>query len=367
MSRATELTEQLRRTGHRPAGSDAERRAAIWAAAQISVDPRREAVLETFWGRPNWALAQSWHIALAVAGGLLSSTQASAGAAVIFVALLCVTGDWLTCVSPGRWLTHEQASQNVVSRSPREQRVRLIITAPLDSARTELDGLTPLAGWLFWIAALMVWLLITALARIEGRASTALAVLQLIPTVALVGAGAWLWLARRPGDNAAGVGAALALTRLLDAAPPANLAVDLVLTGAGTGDGLGLRRYLRRRRDELTVTNTVVIGTGAGPGAFYLRADGPLLPLRFFAPLQELAHRSAMLSPASARGCSAALPARLAHLPALSIGGDPDRVVEAGLELVDAIDAYVGALAPPPMAGGRQGSLNPRLRWVRRA
>ena len=346
MSRATELTEQLTMFGPRPAGSDAERRAARWATQQIGADPRRDAELETFWTRPNWALAQTWHLVLALGGSLLSTTQPTAGAAVILVALLCLLGDWTWGHSPGRWLTREHASQNVVSTSARERRVRLILTANLDTGAPDPDGATPGVGWLFWDAALIVWVLITALARVEGGRSTLLAILQLVPTVALILAGAWLLLARRPSDNAAGVGTALALTRLLDAAPPANLAVDLVITGAGAGYGLGLRRYLRRRRATLGVTNTVVLGLQSGSGAFYLSSDGPLLPTSFFAPLQALARETGMLSATSAHGCSPALPARMRRLPALSIGGDPDRVVAAGLELVDAIDAYVGGLAP---------------------
>jgi hypothetical protein len=361
MARATELTERLRAFGPRRAGGDPERRAAVWAAEQITADPRRQAVVETFWARPNWIGAQVWHIALAVAGSLLATTQAKAGAAVILVALLCLIGDWLTCRSPGRWLTREHASQNVVSTSPRERRVRLIITASLDTARLEPDHRRAAPGWLFWIAGLIVWVLITALVRVEhSRASDLLAVLQLIPTVGLLAGGAWLLLARQPGDDAEGVGAALALIRLLDAAPPAHLAVDLVITGSASGYGQGLRHYLRTRRPSLNVLNTVVLGLAPGPGAYYLTADGPLVPLSFFAPLATLARQTGLLSADSARGCSPALPARLRGLPALTIGGEPERVVAAGLELVDGIDAYVGGLVP-------QTSRNRRRRWFRRA
>jgi hypothetical protein len=360
VSRATELTEHLRQFGARPAGSDAERRAALWVAGQIRADPRRRAELETFWSRSNWAGAQSWHIALAVAGSLAATTRARVGAAVIFAALLFLICDWLTCRSPGRWLTREHASQNVVSASPREHRVRLILTANLDTGRLDPDHRGGAPGWLFWVTAAMLWVLITALVRVQGSRSTLLAVLQLIPTVALLGAGAWLLLARRPGDDGPGVAAALALVRLLDAAAPAHLAVDLVITGAGAGYGHGLRQYLRRRRRTLAITNTVVLGIAASSGAYYLTGDGPLIPMGFFGPLQTLARRTRLLAPRSARGCSPALPARLRHLPALTIGGTPDRVLAAGLELVDAIDAYVGGLAP-------QASPNRRPRTFRRA
>jgi hypothetical protein len=340
MSRATELTEQLNAFGPRPGGRDAERRAAAWVAGQLSLDPRRRATVERFWCRPNWAGAQAWHVALAVAGSLVATTQAKLGGALLLVALLAILLDWYTCVSPGRLLTRERASQNVVSTSERAQRVRLIITAPLDTGRLDPDNDRGIPGWLFGICLLCVWALIVALVRVEGGRSTLVAVL-------------------RPGDDAPGVAAALALTRLLDAAPPANLGVDLVLTGVGSGYGLGLRRYVRARRRTLKVTDTVVLGIGAGTGGYYQLSDGPLLPLSYFGELRRLAAGTGLLSPRSGRGCSPALPARLAQLPALGIGGEPDAVVAAALELVDRIDAYVGGLVP-------QTSHNPRPRWLRR-
>jgi hypothetical protein len=359
MSRATELTEQLHAFGPRPAGRDAERRAAGWAARQLGTDPRRHAELETFWCRPNWAGAQAWHVTLAFAASLLATTQAKLGGALLLVALGAILLDWYTCRSPGRLLTRERASQNVVSPSPRPPRVRLILTAPLDTGTLDPDNPRGIPGWLFWICLLCAWALIVALVRLEGGRSILVAVLQLIPTVGLIGALIWLLGGRHPSDHAAGVGAVLALTRLLDAAPPANLGVDVVLTGVGSGYGLGLRRYLRARRRRLTVTNTVVLGIGAGTGGYYLIADGPLLPTGFFAELRRLAAATGQLEPRSGRGCSPALPARLRGLPAITIGGDPDRVVEAALALVDAVDAYVGGLVP-------QTSQNRQTRWFRR-
>jgi hypothetical protein len=260
----------------------------------------------------------------------------------------------------------------VVSISPRPQRVRLILTAPLDSGRLAPDNDRGIPGWLFWICLLCAWALILALVRDEGGRSVLVAVLQLIPTVALIGALIWLVDGRHPADDAPGVGAALALTRLLDAAPPANLGVDLVLTGVGSGHGLGLRRYLRAQRHRLGVTNTVVLGIGAGAGGYYLLSDGPLLPVGFFAELRRLAAATGLLTPRSARGCSPALPARLRGLPAITIGGDPDRVVEAGLALVDAVDAYVGGLALVDAVDADVGGLVPQTsqnrqtRWFRR-
>src|SRR5205807_5403029 len=88
----------------RGAGTDAERRAALWLQAEIgSAD--RQARLEPFWCRPNWALAHSWHIALALAGSLVSVSSPRVGGALLLVALLSVIADGAIGISPGRRLT----------------------------------------------------------------------------------------------------------------------------------------------------------------------------------------------------------------------------------------------------------------------
>ena len=71
--------------------------------------------MQTFWSRPNWALAHAWHVALAVAGSLVAVASPLAGGALILLALISIAVDALTGLSPGRRLTREHASQNVVS------------------------------------------------------------------------------------------------------------------------------------------------------------------------------------------------------------------------------------------------------------
>ena len=352
MSRASELTEELHRRGPRPAGSDAERRAAAWAAAAVSADPRRQVRTDTLWLRPGWRTAQLLHIILAVVGSLLSTTQAALGAILLALALAGMVADWRLCLSPGRLLTRERATQNVVSVSSRTPRVRLVLTANLDTGRRHPGPDGQLPGWLFGVLLATAWLLITAVARLEGSHSLAVAVLQLIPTVALILAAAGLALLSAPADNAGGVAAVLALVRLLDAAPPAHLGVDVVLTGAGAGDGQGLRRFLRAERRTRRAPDTVVLGLSAEPGApaQFLLSDGPLVPLGYFGPLRRLAADTGLVSPATSRGLTPALPARLRRLPALGLRGAPDGLVHAALELVDRIDAYVGEMD----ARGRQ-------------
>ncbi len=62
------------------------------------------------------------------------------------------------------------------------------------------------------------------------------------------------------GDDATGGDNAIALSRALAAEPPRNLTVELVLQGAGEDEQIGLRRYLRSRKEELRRAHRVVLG-----------------------------------------------------------------------------------------------------------
>jgi hypothetical protein len=404
--RATETASRLERYAGRGAGTDAERRAAGWLAGELGGDGR-EVVVETFWCRPSWALAQAWHVALALAGSLVSVASPRLGGALLLAALVFVVLDALSGTSPGRRLTPARASQNVVAITPRApaidptadplaERTRLIVTANYDAGRAGLAyrdpfrrasaalrraslGLAP--GWLGWLSIAIAWELAIVILRLQGNHSHVLGVVQLPPTVALVLCLALLlelatadW-SPAAGDNGTGVAAALALARALDAAPPRHLDVEVVLEGAGEGGRIGLRRYLRARRRERTPANTVVVGIAACSGGTprWWGSDGPLLALRYARRLRQLAQAVAAdephlgAAPHRGRGATPALPARMAGLPAITIGcldrrglvprshqrtdlaaaieaGAIDRAVALGLLLIDAIDA---ALAEP--------------------
>ena len=238
----------------RGAGSNSERRAARWLAAQLE-DSGREVTIEPFWCRPNWALAQSWHILLGLIGSLLSVHSPALGAGLVLLALLSLIADALFGYSPGRRLTLERASQNVVARAHShgpQQAATLIITAGYDAGRMGLAYRDPLRttgarlatltgnrlpGWLGWLALVLGWLEGVALARLGGSSGTAISVAQLIPTVVLVLALAMLLdigsadFGPAAGDNASGVAVAAALARALAAAPPRHAAIELVLSG----------------------------------------------------------------------------------------------------------------------------------------
>jgi ABC-type proline/glycine betaine transport system permease subunit len=370
----------LARFERRGAGTDSERRAATWLVGEVETKSRAAAI-EPFWCRPNWALAHAWHVALGVAGSLVTEAEAHVGGALILLALLSLIADAVTGVSLGRRLTREHASQNVVSESVSNANVHLIVTANYDAGRSGLVSRGRLRaaaaaaadttnrwgpGWLGWLALALAWALTTAILRLEGHRGTVIGIAQLIPTVGLVAAFALLVeqasaaFGGTENDNSSGVAAAIALAKALDAAPPRHLNVDLVLQGAGDGGGIGLRRYLRRRGRERTAPNTVVLGIApcAHGHPLWFQSDGALVPMSYFRALRQLCESLAREDPGlrahprRSRGQTPALAARERRLPAIALGATGngsdavDLVVEFGLLLVEAIDAYVATRTP---------------------
>ena len=143
--RAADTATALASFEGRGAGTDVERRAAQWLAGQLEA-AGRSVRIESFWCRPNWALAHSWHVLLALVGSLVSVSSPRIGGALVLAALISVIADERLGVSPGRRLTLEHASQNVVSEAPvrapgadqegQEPGVHLIITANYDAGRS---------------------------------------------------------------------------------------------------------------------------------------------------------------------------------------------------------------------------------------
>lgn len=377
--RPTETITELASFEQRGAGTDAERRAADWLATEVETKTR-PARVEPFWCRPNWALAHAWHAALGLAGSLVAESSPRVGGVLIGVALLSLIADAVTGMSLGRRLTREHASQNVVSEVAPIADVHLIVTANYDAGRrgllrrgrlgrartSALDTLGRwMPGWLGWLAIALVWVLVMAILRLEGHRGTVIGIAQLIPTVGLVLALALLLeqASARFSDtgrgNASGVAAALALVKALDTGPPGHLTVDLVLAGAGDGDGIGLRQFLRSRRVERTAPNTVVLGIAPCPSGapIWIESDGAFVPFAYFRELRRLCEEIASEDPGlraqgvRGRGSTPALPARERRLPAIAVGaagaGEEavDLVVEFGLLLVEEIDAYVGRRA----------------------
>jgi hypothetical protein len=396
--RATETAARLAGFERRGPGTDAERRAARWLAEQLT-SAGRDARIEPFWCRPNWALAHVWHLIMAIGGSLLAIPSPWLGVALIAIALLSLVADELFGLSLGRRLTPERASQNVVAPDPRAhadapERVHMILTANYDAGPTglayrpllrcttarltnSLRGFT--LGWLGWTAIAIVWLLGTATLRVAGSLSShTVGAIQVAPTVGLLIALAFLidLAVANPGpaanDNASGTALTLELSSALNATPPPGIAVDVLLQGAGEGGGIGLRRYLRAHRADIRPTDTVVLGLAASGDGHprYWQSDGRLTPVRYASALRELAAQVAAAEPHlhathhRVRGAAPAYLARARRLPAISIGCldrggiaprshqpsdradqlDPDaleRQLRFGLLLADAIGSFV--------------------------
>jgi hypothetical protein len=368
--RAHEIAAQLEGFTGRGPGTDAERRAANWLARELA-SAGTDVRIDPFWCRPNWALAHAWHVALVIAGSLVSVSHPRPGLILLIVALVSIVSDALFGVSLGRRITPERASQNVVARpraSAPAKSLRLVIAANYDAGRTGLvyrarlrraasalrsaaRGVTP--GWLGWIALATVWLIVVAVLRTKHHhPATIVGITQFVPTALLVIAFAALIelggaeYGPAANDNASGAGVAASLARALAAAPPGQMDVELVLAGAGEAGGAGLRRYLRRGatdtshgaearwrgiprrirgRPELDRTNAAVLAFAAsGAGQLhYWTSDGSLLPLRYSKRFRQLCAELApevAARPHAGRGTSPAQPARLRGIPAITLG-----------------------------------------------
>jgi hypothetical protein len=347
---AAETASDLGRFTGRRGGSDAERRAALWLSDRLR-SQGRAATIETFWCRPNWALAHAWHAILGVGASVLIVSQPRIGGVLALVTVASIALDAATGHSLGRRLTPERASQDVVALDPTgaPDAARLIVTANYDAGRAGLvyrpgprglaatlrragvaGRLTP--GWLGWLTIALLWLVLIAIARNGGSSGTAIDVLQLVTSLGLlVAAVALLELslsATSPGasDNAAGVAVALAAIAALDARGDGSAAVDLVLQGASDGDPAGRRRQLSpggAARGRPIVLGIAASGSGSPR---WWRSDGPLWPLGYDRRLCELAADACQTADGHrGRGATPALSARAAGLRAIAIGCLDDR------------------------------------------
>ncbi|HEV2075596.1 MAG TPA: M28 family peptidase [Thermoleophilaceae bacterium] len=284
----------------RVAGSDAERRAAEHLARRLRA-LGREAEIEPTSVWPRYALTHAIHALLAVVGSLVSVASPLAGLAVLALAAVSTLGDLTGTVFLVRRLTGRRASQNVTSPEDGGKPGTLILVAHYDAARggslfaprvaERRASLArrlriPLApGGLFLIAIVAV--LACAVLRLLGIDSTAVAVAQFVPTVALVlSIPLLLDLQLSPptpgaADNASGVATVL---RLAERCGGELEAFDLwvVLTGAQEPGSVGMREWLRAHRRELPRGATVVVNLdrAATGTARYAAREGPVVPVR---------------------------------------------------------------------------------------
>jgi hypothetical protein len=280
-----ETVEELCSFEGRLAGTDAERRAANRLAERLrSLGRRAEA--EPAYVHPQAPLVWAAHCALGFAGSLAAVAEPAAGFAVVLLAATSLYLDLNARFYLLRHLFFRRASQNVVSPgSNPDAPARLMLVAHYDAGRSglmfspkqaaRLQRLSSLIGLpharlMFWSLAILLPMLG---ARMAGVNSDAVAIAQLLPTLALLVAIFLLvdvQLSRVvPGanDNASGVAVALGLAARLREEPAANLDVSVVLTGAEECGGEGMRAFIRSRRKSFDPASTYVVAidsVGAG-------------------------------------------------------------------------------------------------------
>jgi hypothetical protein len=267
----------------RLAGTDAERRAATWLASRLRESGRR-AEIEPIYVHPRYGLVHAAHCALGLAGSLLATIEPAVGFAVVLATALSMYLDLNYRAYLVRRLFFRRASQNVVSSGKRSHApARVLLCAHYDAGRTgaafnprrvaraaRLAARLPVPigpfRILFWSLALLLPIIG---ARMAGYDSVLISLLQLPPTLVLmVGVFAHTDIelsevAPGANDNGSGVATVLSLAEELDADPPANLDVWVLLTGAEECLQEGMRSFVRTHRAKLDRESTyfVVIDT----------------------------------------------------------------------------------------------------------
>jgi hypothetical protein len=274
-----EIIRELCSFESRLAGTDAERRAANRMAERLRETGRRVEVEPTY-VHPQSELVHAAHCLLGFGGSLAAISVPAAGFVVVLFAATSMYLDLNARLYLVRSLFFRRASQNVVSAGGRPTApARLVICARVDAARTgtvftpkrarrfaRLAQRSPLPigpyRILFWSLAVLVPLLGL---RMAGVDSNLLSLLQLLPTlVLLVGLFALVEIAVSdvvPGanENASGVATAISLAAELEAEPPDNLDVWVVLDGGGECEQEGMRRFVRSRRKRFEKEKTFVL------------------------------------------------------------------------------------------------------------
>ena len=290
-----ELIRRLCSFEGRRAGTDAERRAANDLAEQLRKRGRRADVEPTY-VHPQWAVVHAAHCALGVAGGLVALEFPPVGFVIVLLAAVSMYLDLNGRLYLLRRLFFRRVSQNVVSRGKgRDAPARVVLVAHYDApqtgrvfdpgparlaARMQQSIPLPLGPFrlLFWSLALLLPVLG---ARMAGFEDNWVSALQLPPTLVLiVGAFLLVDVALSPvspgaNDNASGVATAISMAQELDADPPANLDVWVLLTGAEECIQEGMREFLRAHRDDLPRETTYFVSIDTvGRGEVRFEAAG---------------------------------------------------------------------------------------------
>lgn len=380
--------------------TDAERRAARMLARALREAGRRPRT-ETAWVRPQWSWIWLLHAALGIAASVVSVDAPVVGLVIVAIAAVSAIAQLGGRVPVLALLWPRRATQNVVSRDPREAPVRLVITAPYDAPRAMTGALRAGARFddavrrllrgrwphpLALLTVALVALVGCAIARVAGvEESVVLGAIQLVPTVVCIVAVALLadlaFGRPAPGASAhaSAAAAAVSIAATLGHRPPRNLVVDVVLAGASDGPGLGMRAHVAAHRRDLRPEQLAVLHLepcGGGTPHVWTHA-GPHVALRLHPRLVAL---SDGLAPKHrGHGAGGAYRARQARWPAIAIGcldergrpfGERSRddaeadvaairaTILVALKLVARLDADLGGAAGAPGASAAAGRLS---------
>jgi len=315
----------------RPAFGEAERVAAEELAGRLE-EMGRDAAIQPFWVRPYWWASQAICAGIAVIASVIAIRGPLAGLLIAFAALLLSLADE-TRFQPLRRLTPARSGQNVVSRPPANPPaggVFLVLTAAIDDRRPARSA--GIARSLVLANAIGIALVaVCAGIRLAGFGGLLLDIAQLLPTLFLLAM--ILALLDRgtasPESDTSACDAVLELVARLDADPPENLAVAVVLAGGGDAHAIGLRHWLTtRRRRGMNPRETAILAVEScreGTPVWWKR-DGTVVATGLHPQLKAAAARAAAelpglgARPVSGPDATAAGVARGGRWPALAIG-----------------------------------------------
>jgi hypothetical protein len=333
------------------AGTDAERRAANRLAERLRDGGRRAEVVPIH-VHPQFALVHAAHCLLGFAGSLLAVVSPPAGFAVVLATAVSMYLDLNARRYLLRRLFFQRASQNVISPGPSPGApARLFLCANYDAPRAGALFAPGVTAWLtrigrvlrapagpfrplFWSLAVLLPILGLRMAGID---SGAISVMQLIPTLILL-MGAFLLVdvqlsavVPAANGNASGVATALSLAGELDASPPENLDVSVLLTGGDECLMEGMRAFAHTQAGQLdrTATYFLILDSVGRGDVRYVTSEGLAVSFAMDRRLVELCGAIAtadrerdgsFAAEPLARGFAGdAVPLRLARFPATTI------------------------------------------------
>jgi hypothetical protein len=307
--------------GPRPAGSDAERRAARHLARRLE-ELGREVDTEGFSVWPAWATGYAINCGVAIVGGVIAVYAPTLGTVLVLLAAIASFLDLAGIAPTTRRLLGRRASQNVISWGDRDKPGALVLVAHYDSGPTRTRPL-----WAMFVAFLI--LLVCCVARVAGLTGTALTTIQFLATVVLIVYVVLLLdIALSPAaagesDNASGVAVVLRLAERLTELD--HFAVHVLFTGSQKARAQGMRAFLKLHRKELAPGDTVVLNLdNIGGGELrQTKKEGPLLTVRSHPQLAGVG-----ADPFVNREPSDGYAAASAGIPSTTIAGTGDRLEE---------------------------------------